>query len=65
MSSLDHVTVPPTSTVTSLGIQHSLVCSHPGTEDPDGTLTEADESAKEEGIIENRVSEISIKIIPT
>jgi len=56
------VTSPPTSTVTSAGIQHSLVCSHPGTDEPDGILTEADEAANEVGTRENNPNEI-MKIV--
>ena len=63
-SSFDQVTVPPTSTVTWAGIQHSLVSSHPGTEEPDGILTEADEAANEDGLVENRVTEITSKMMP-
>jgi len=63
-SSFDQVTVPPTSTVTSAGSQHSLVSSHPGTEVPAGTLTEADEAANEVGIVENKVTEITNRMTP-
>jgi hypothetical protein len=33
------VTVSPTPTEISAGMKHSLVSSHPGTEDPAGALT--------------------------
>ena len=62
MSSTVHVTLPPTSTVTSAGSQHSFVSSHPGTEVPDGILTEADEAANEVGTKENNPNEI-MKIV--
>ncbi len=41
VSSLDHVTSPPTSIVTVLGTKHRSVSSQPGTEEPAGTLTDA------------------------
>jgi len=49
-SSFDHVTVPPTSIVTSAGIKHSLVSSHPGTDVPAGALTDAVSAANAEGV---------------
>jgi hypothetical protein len=39
VSSFDHVTSPPTSTVTIYGRKHSFVSSHPGTDVPCGVLT--------------------------
>jgi hypothetical protein len=41
VSSFDQVTSPPTSTVTSAGMKHSFVASHPGTEEPVGIDTDA------------------------
>jgi len=39
VSSFDHVTSPPTSTVTIYGKKHVSVSSHPGTDVPCGVLT--------------------------
>jgi len=39
VSSLDHVTVSPTLIVTSAGMKHWFLSSHPGTEDPAGAET--------------------------
>ena len=41
VSSLVHVTSPPTSTVTSAGIKQLLVSSHPITDEPGALLTSA------------------------